>query len=86
MTEAANTNSSEPKPPDLETRVADRKRELITEIVEHKKSSHPGAPEAIARLASRLAELAQIMKDGVVDGWANVGEGARRKLDDWIAR
>ena len=86
MTEAANTNSSEPKPPDLETRVADRKRELITEIVEHKKSSHPGAAEAIARLAARLAELAQIMKDGVVDGWANVGEGARRKLDDWIAR
>jgi flavin-binding protein dodecin len=73
--------------PDLETRVENRKRELISEIVEHKKdSSRPAAAEAIDRAKARLSELAHIVKEGVVDGWANVGPGAKRKLEDWIAR
>ena len=87
MTDIAPATASRPnEAPDLETRVANRKRELISEIVELKKSSRIGAAEAIDRLKARLSELAHIVKEGVVDGWANVGEHARRRLDDWIAR
>jgi len=72
---------------DLETRVANRKRELISEIVEHKKNiSRVGAAEAIDRIKARLSELAHIVKEGVVDGWANVGPGAKLKLDEWMAK
>jgi len=74
-------------PPDLETRVADRKRELISEIIEHKKnSSRGGAAKAIDRAKARLSELARIVKEGVVDGWANVGPSAELRLDEWMAR
>ena len=74
-------------PSDLETRVENRKRDLIAEIVEHKKNSlRPGAAEAVDRAKALLSELARIVKEGVVDGWANVGPAARRKLDDWMAR
>jgi prephenate dehydrogenase len=78
---------SSASPPDLETRVARRKQELISEIVEHKKnSSRTGAAEAIDKLKARLSELANIVKEGVVDGWANVGSSAKTKLDEWIAK
>jgi len=74
-------------PLDLETRVENRKRELIAEIVEHKKNpSRVGAAEAIDRIKARLSELAHIVKEGVVDGWANVGPRATLKLDEWISR
>ena len=73
--------------PDLETRVATRKQELISELVEHKKnSSRAGAAEAVDRIKGRLSELAHIVKEGVVDGWANVGPKAQLKLDEWIAK
>ncbi|HEY5927728.1 MAG TPA: hypothetical protein VIV11_38850 [Kofleriaceae bacterium] len=72
---------------DLQTRVENRKRELISEIVEHKQnSSRAGATEAIDRIKARLSELAHIMKEGVVDGWANVGPSAQLKLDEWMAK
>lgn len=74
-------------PPDLETRVENRKRELISEIVENKKnSSRAGAAEAIDKAKARLSELAQIVKESVVDGWANVGPSAKLKLDEWMAK
>jgi predicted transcriptional regulator len=74
-------------PSDLETRVANRKRELVSEIVEHKQnSSRALAAGAIDRLKAQLSELAHIVKEGVADGWANVGPGARLKLDAWMAK
>lgn len=85
---AAPINPSTPIPPtDLETRVANRKRELIAEIVEHKKNlSRVGAAAAIEILKGRLSELARIVKEGVAEGWANVGPSAKLKLDEWIAK
>lgn len=72
---------------DLESRVESRKRDLISEIVEHKKnSSRAGAASAIEAAKSRLTELTWIVKEGVVDGWANVGPTAKQRLDDWISR
>ena len=79
-------NPSTPTP-SLETRVENRKRELISEIVEHKKnSSRAGAAETIDRAKARLSELAHIVKEVVVDGWANLGPSATLKLEEWIAR
>jgi hypothetical protein len=84
---AANDTPTPTPPTDLETRVANRKRELISELVEHKKNSlRAGAAEAIEALKARLAELAHIVKEGVVEGWANVDPGAKRRLDEWVAR
>jgi hypothetical protein len=71
---------------DLQTRVANRKQELITEIIEHKKSSRAGAPQAIVTLNARLTDLVHIMTQEVGAGWGNVGSGAQVKLDAWIAR
>jgi predicted small metal-binding protein len=84
----ARTGSSTKIPPSgLETRVANRKQELISEIVEHKmNSSRVGAAEAIEKIKARLSELARIMKGGVVDGWANVSPSAELELDEWISR
>jgi predicted transcriptional regulator len=86
MTQPKPTNPSRPSEEDLETRVATRKRELITEIIELKRSSRVDAAEVIERLKARLSDLAYLLKEGVVDGWANVGERSRVKLDAWIAR
>jgi hypothetical protein len=70
---------------DLETRVANRKRDLISEILELKTGSRTDRAETIDRLKARLIELAHIVKEGVVD-WANLGARTRRQLDEWIAR
>lgn len=73
-------------PTALQTRVENRKRDLISEIVEHKKnSSRACAAEAIDRAKARLTELTQIVSQGVVD-WANVGPGAKLRLDEWIGK
>lgn len=85
MTRPTSISPSRLNEEDLETRVANRKRELITEIIEFKKSSRVDAAESIERLKARLSDLAHLMED-VVDGWANVGERSRVKLDAWIAR
>ena len=72
------------QPDNLETRVANRKHQLITEIIEHKKnSSRFGAAEAIDKLKHRLSELSHIMK---ADEWTDLSAGARLRLAEWVAR
>jgi len=71
---------------DVEARVADRKRQLIDEIIEHKKSSRVGATNEIARIQARLSNLARIVKHDVRDGWAHMSPGAIRTVEEWIAR
>lgn len=73
-----------PKADDLEARVVNRKRQLISEIIEHKKnSSRYGAAEAINQIQHRLSELSQILK---ADKWPDLSAGARLRLTEWIAR
>lgn len=87
MTAAPIHPSTPIAPTDLETRVANRKRELIAEIIEHKKNiSRVGAAASIEILKARLSELAHILKEGVADGWANVRPSAKLRLDEWIAK
>ena len=77
MSAAAPINPTTPL--DLETRVENRRRELISEIVEHKKnSSRAGAAEAIEQIKTRLAELAHIVKEG--------GPSVKLRLDEWMAK
>jgi prephenate dehydrogenase len=72
------------RPDDLETRVANRKRELITEILEHKKNSlRFGAGEAIDRIKHHLSELSRIVN---AKEYSSLSPGARLRLADWIAR
>lgn len=69
---------------DLEMRVAHRKHQLITEIIEHKKnSSRSVAAGEIERLEDHLSELSHIVK---ADKWTNLSAGARLRLAQWIAR
>ena len=69
---------------DLEARVASRKRELITEIIEHKKNSlRSGAGEAIDKLKYQLLELSQILNASEV---TDLSAGARMRLAQWVAR
>lgn len=68
------------KPVDLATRVSNRKRELIEEIIEYKKGSRLDAKEVIDRLQGQLTDLAQIVKLGAND------ERAKVRLAAWIAR
>jgi hypothetical protein len=70
----------------LETRVTNRKQELIAEIVELKLGSRLHAVETIDKLKARLSDLAIILDEGGVDGWANVAPRTRRRLDDWISK
>lgn len=84
MTQAMSSTPSLPS--DLETRVANRKQVLMSELVEHKKnSSRESATAAIGRIRDRLSELAQIVNEGVVD-WGAVGPSATRKLEYWITK
>lgn len=73
---------------DLETRVANRRRDLVAEIVDYKKnSSRAGSAPAIDKIQERLTELADIVRHGNVnDDWAGVSPNTRQKLEDWIAR
>jgi len=71
------------KPDELELRVASRKRELITEIIEHKKnSSRFGAAEAIDKIKHHLLELSQIVNADT----HLVAAGTRLRLAEWVAR
>ncbi len=72
------------QPDNLESQVANRKRQLITEIIEHKKnSSRSGAAEAIDKIQHHLSELSQILK---ADEWTDLSAGARLRLAEWVAR
>nr|HEX4316044.1 hypothetical protein [Kofleriaceae bacterium] len=82
MTTVASATTMKPaRALDLETRVANRKRDMITEIVELKKTSRLGAAETIDRLKAQLSELARIVADGAAAGAVD-----QRKLDDWMAK
>ena len=72
--------------PDLEVRVADRKRELIAELIENKKRSGLAAVEAVDAIKRRLSQLDHLVKTNVVDGWQTISDSGRAKLELWIDR
>jgi hypothetical protein len=72
-------------PGDLESRIKDRRAEIIAKLVELRPDTRLEATEERGKLKAKLSELAHIIKEGVVDGWANLGDVAKRKLDHWLA-
>jgi hypothetical protein len=69
----------------LESRTNARRAELIFKLTELRASMHLDAVEAGDKIKARLSELSHIVKEGVVDGWANLGDTVKRKLEGWLA-
>jgi len=70
---------------DLESRINMRRDEIIARLVELKSDTRIEVAEMRDKLKAKLSELAHIIKEGVVDGWASIGDVAKRKLDHWLA-
>jgi len=66
---------------DLERRVKARRDEIIVKLRELKAQTGLDAGQARDRLKAKLSELGYIIKETVVDGWANIGDiGKRRRV------
>jgi hypothetical protein len=71
--------------PDLESRIRWRRAELIGKLRELRSEASLEVVQAGDRLKARLSELAHILKEGVVDGWASLGGSVKHKLERWLA-
>lgn len=69
---------------DLESRIQQRRAELIATLGALRADPHAATSEVRDRLKARLSELARIIKVGVVDGWTNLGDTVRHKLENWL--
>ena len=72
-------------PPDLESRIKARRAEIVARLVELKPDTRIEAVETRDKLKAKLSELGHIIKEGVVDGWENLGEIVKQRLDRWLA-
>jgi hypothetical protein len=70
--------------PDLKALIHARRAELIKVLVELKADTGMAAAEARDKLKARLSELAHVVKWGVVDDWASVGDPVTKKLQQWL--
>jgi len=77
--------ANQPQQPDLESLIKVRRAELIKVLTELKADARIGSSEARDKLKARLSELAHLVKWGVADGWASVGEPVTKKLQQWLA-
>jgi hypothetical protein len=68
----------------LETSITTRRTELIAKLAQLKPDTSLEAAETRSRLKAKLSQLGHIIKEGVVDGWANLGAGVTIKLDQWL--
>jgi hypothetical protein len=68
----------------LEQRITVRRAELIAKLVEHRGNMHLDEVGAGDKVKAKLSELAHIMREGIVDGWSNIGDGVKQKLDRWL--
>jgi hypothetical protein len=80
-----NTVGGSPSEPDLESRIKQRRAELVASFRELKVDRRLGASESRDKLKATISELAHIVKWGVVDGWASIGEPVTHKLEQWLA-
>jgi hypothetical protein len=70
--------------PDLESRIKERRAELMGKLGELRGDLRAGTAEARTRLKATLSELSHIVKWGVVDGWASVSAPITHKLERWL--
>jgi hypothetical protein len=69
---------------DLESRIRNRRAELIGKLGELRADTRAGVAEARAKLKLRLSELAHVVKWGIVDGWTSVSGPVTHKLEQWL--
>ena len=69
----------------LELRIQQRRGELIATLGQLRADPHLAATEVRDRMKAQLSELAHIIRVGVVDGWANLGDTVKHKLEHWLA-
>jgi len=92
-TEPQTTNKTQPglgvlrasSEPDLEARIKLRREELIAKLRALKADTRLEAIEASDKLKAKLSEIAHLIKEGVVDGWASLGDNVKHKLEHWLA-
>jgi hypothetical protein len=70
---------------ELESRVMARRAQLIGRLGELRAEAGLEVVEASDRLKAKLSELAHIIAESVVDGWANLGDNAKHRLERWIS-
>jgi hypothetical protein len=71
--------------PDLESRITDRRAELIGKLDKLRADRRVEAAEARHKLKVLLSDLAHVVKWGVVDGWTSLGGPVAHRLEDWLA-
>jgi hypothetical protein len=71
--------------PDLQSRIKVRRVELVARLRELREDTRVEAMEAGDKLKAKLAEIAHILKEGVVDGWATLGDGVKHQIERWLA-
>jgi hypothetical protein len=71
--------------PDLESRIKVRRAELVAQLRELRTDRRLGAGEAGDKLKARLAELSHLLKWGIGDGWASLGDKVKHRLEHWLA-
>jgi len=71
--------------PDLESRIKERRAELIDKLGGLRGDVRPGASESRDKLKAKLSDLAHIVRWGVVDGWATLSAPLTNKLEEWLA-
>ena len=69
---------------DLESRIKQRRAELIDKLGELRDDRRAGTGETRDKLKATLSELAHIVKWGVVDGWAAVSDTIAENLENWL--
>jgi hypothetical protein len=70
--------------PDLESRINVRQVALVARLHELRAHMDVDAVEAGDELKAKLSELSHIIKVGVVDGWASLGNNVKTKLERWL--
>jgi len=71
--------------PDLESRIKARRAELVAQLRELRADRRLEAGVAGDKLKASLSELSHILKWGVVDGWASLGDKVKDRLEHWLA-
>lgn len=80
-----NTHTNGAPSSELETRITERRAELIAKLVAMKPDMRLETILVRDKLKARLSELSRIIKTGVVDGWAKLDEIVVHRFDRWLA-
>jgi hypothetical protein len=72
--------------PDLQATIEKRRTEIVARLVELKQDVHLEAADERDRLKAKLSDLARLIKENVVDGWANLPADANIKLGHWLGQ